>query len=497
MNAYPEVSAAGLDGCDPAELGQLTATVERILPAIEEFWRYEGRDDAARRRPGWLARLDVPLPEAGGGIGAVAADLAEVVIPNGARVSEPGWSSFITTGPTTSAVAAWLAAAAAGSQRYAVHAFNTLERVALGWVAELCGIPAACQGVFSSGGSTANLVALGAARQWAFERRGMDVSAEGLPPGTRARVYASEQAHNTIQRATAVLGLGRAGTRRIACDARQRLDVAALRAAIAEDERDGVVPVAVVGTAGTTDTGAIDPLGDLAEIARDHGAWFHIDGAYGLIAAASPMLRPAFAAVADADSVIVDPHKWLATGAGCAATYVRDARLLLRAFGQGAATYYQESSFSSGEDDAVVQFDSIGIPYMDMGVEMSAPSRGVLAWAVLRELGRTGVAVRVERHIGLARHLAQRARQHPRLELLLEPELSIVCFRYAASDAVNAEILLRLRRATRSIPSSTVVGGRLAIRPCFINPHTQLADVDALVDHVITIGDELTGTQSG
>ena len=160
-----------------------------------------------------------------------------------------------------------------------------------------------------------------------------------------------------------------------------------------------------MGTAGTTDTGAIDPLGDLAEVAREHGAWFHIDGAYGLIAAASPTLRPAFAAVADADSVIVDPHKWLATGVGCAATYVRDAGLLLRAFAQGAAAYL-EGSFSCEEHDAVVQFDSIGIPYMDMGIELSAPSRGVLAWAVLRELGRAGVAARVERHVGFARHVA-------------------------------------------------------------------------------------------
>ena len=442
--------------------------------------------------PGWTC----PCLRTAGGIGAVVADLAEAVIPNGARISEPGWSGFITTGPTTSAVAAWLAAAAAGSQRYAVQAFNTLERVALDWVAQLCAIPAAHQGVLSSGGSTANLVALGAARQWAFERRGLDVSQDGLPSGAQARIYASERAHHTIQRATAVLGLGRAGTRHIACDARQRIDVTALRAAIAEDKRDGVVPVAVVGSAGTTDTGAIDPLADLAEVAREHGAWFHVDGAYGLIAAASPTLRPAFAGVADADSVIVDPHKWLATGAGCAATYVRDAGLLLRAFAQGAAAYL-EGSFSSEEHDAVVQFDSIGIPYMDMGVELSAPSRGVLAWAVLRELDRAGVAARVERHIGFARHLAQRARQHPRLELLLEPELSIVCFRYAASDAVNAEILLRLRRTTRSIPSSTVIGGRLAIRPCYINPHTRLADVDTLVDHVTAIGDELTGTQSG
>jgi glutamate/tyrosine decarboxylase-like PLP-dependent enzyme len=127
----------------------------------------------------------------------------------------------------------------------------------------------------------------------------------------------------------------------------------------------------------------------------------------------------------------------------------------------------------------------------------SVIAAGLGTWAVLRELGRAGVAARVERHIGFARHLAQRARQHPRLELLLEPELSIVCFRYAASDAVNAEILLRLRRTTRSIPSSTVVAGHLAIRPCFINPRTRLADVDTLVDHVITIGDELTGLQSG
>src|SRR5262249_53665891 len=173
-------------------------TVERIVPAIEQFRRYDGRDEAARRRPGWLARLDVPLPEDGGGLEAVVTDLAEVVIPNGTRIGEPGWSGFITTGPTTSAVAAWLAAAAAGGQRYAVQVFNTLERVALDWVAQLCGIPAAHQGVLSSGGSTANLIALGAARQWAFERRGLDVSQDGLPSGTQARIYASEQAHHTV-----------------------------------------------------------------------------------------------------------------------------------------------------------------------------------------------------------------------------------------------------------------------------------------------------------
>ena len=491
MSRFAQTTPAALTESDPAELGLLTPTVEQLLPAVEEFWRYADRDDAARARPGWLARLDGDLPEVGGGISAVVHDLTDVIIPNGSRISEPGWSGFITTGPTTSAVAAWLASAAVGGQRYMVHAFNHLERVALDWIAQLCGIPATHQGVLSSGGSTANLVALGAARQWAFEQRGVDVSEDGLPGGVRARVYASEQAHHTIQRSTGVLGLGRAGTRHVPCDASGRIDVAALRAALIEDRRDDVVPVAVVGIAGTTDTGAIDPLDDLAEVAREFGAWFHVDGAYGLIAAASDSFRPAFAAVAHADSVIVDPHKWLATGVGCAATYVRDAALLLRAFAQGEAAYL-EGAFSSDEHDAHVQFDGIGVPYMDMGVELSSPSRGVLVWAVLRELGRAGVAARVERHVGFARHVAERVRAHPRLDLLLEPELSVACFRYAADDAVNAEILLRLRRTTRSIPTSTTVGGRLAIRPCFINPRTRLEDVDALVDDVIAIGDELT-----
>jgi len=480
-----------LDQPDPAELGSLTPTMERLLPAVEEFWRYAERDDAARWRPDWLARLGVDLPETGGGIDEVVRDLTEVVIPNGSRVGEPGFTGFITTGPTTAAMAAWLASAAAGGQRYMVQAFNHLERVGLDWLAQLCGVPVGYQGVLSSGGSTANLVALGAARQWALEQRGIDVSENGLPSDVPLRVYASEQAHHTIQRSTGVLGMGRAGTCHVPCDAQGRLDVAALRAALTDDRRAGVLPVAVVGIAGTTDTGAIDPLDDVAEVAREHGAWFHVDGAYGLIAAASEKYRPIFAAVAEADSVIVDPHKWLCTGVGCAATYVRDAGLLIRAFAQGEAAYL-EGAFSSDEDNALVQFDSVGIPYMDMGVELSAPSRGVLVWAVLRELGRAGVAARVERHIGFARHVAQRAREHPRLELLLEPDLSVVCFRYAADDEVNAEILIRLRRTTRSIPTSTTVDGCLAVRPCFINPRTQLADVDALVDAVIAIGDDLT-----
>lgn len=491
MTVTSGVAAAVDEGFDPAELGLLSPTIDRMLPAIERFRRYAEPDHAARNRPAWSRRLDMPLPESGAGLDGVIGDLTEVVIPNGSRVGDPGFTGFIATGATTGAVAAWLASVAAGPQRYLVQAFNTLERVGLEWLAELCGIPPSHQGVFSSGGSTANLVALGAARQWTFEKLGIDAAQDGLPAGVTARIYASEQAHHTIQRSAGVLGLGRRSTRSVACDDGGRMHVAALQEAMIADRRAGVVPLAVVGIAGTTDTGAIDPLDAMAEVAHQHDTWFHVDGAYGLIAAASELIRPRLAGVAQADSVIVDPHKWLATGVGCAATYVRDSGLLLRAFAQGPAAYL-EGSFASDEGDVVTQFDSIGIPYQDMGVELSAPSRGVVVWAVLRELGRAGVARRVERHVAFARHVADRVRRHPRLELLLEPELSIVCFRYAADDAVNQEILRRLARSTRTIPSSTVVRGRVAIRPCFINPHTERAHVDALVDNVIALGDHLT-----
>ena len=485
---------SAVDIGEPAEVGRIADALAQLLPAIEQFWAYPDRDDSGARRRAWQERLGGALPEAGQGLDAVLADLRESVVPNGSRIGEPGWAGFITTGPTTSATAAWLASAAAGGQRYLVQSFNSLERISLQWLAQLCGLDPAMQGVYSSGGSTANLVALGAARQWAFEQRGVDVGQDGLPSGATARIYTSEQAHKTIQRSAAVLGLGRHGTRHIAVDADQRIDLAALRSALVEDRAAGIVPVAIVGVAGTTDTGAIDPLDQLADLAEEFGTWFHVDGAYGLIAAASPRLQAQLAPARRAHSAIVDPHKWLATGVGCAATFVQDSGVLLRAFTEGEAAYL-EGSFSSGEEEAVVQFDSIGVPYADMGVELSSPSRGVTVWAVLREIGRAGVAARVERHCAYARHVTQRATAHPRLEALTDPDLSVACFRYRADDAVNAQILQQLRRTTRSIPSSTVVDGRFAIRPCYINPRTTLAQVDELVDNVVRLGDELTGVK--
>jgi aromatic-L-amino-acid decarboxylase len=479
---------------DPAETQRLREALLRLLPALERFTESPQPDAVAAYAPGTVPSEPDGLPEAGVGLARMVDELS-LVVDNGCRISAPGFLGYITTGATTAGVLAHTATAVAGGQRYLLHAFNALEWTGLRWLADLCGLPAGVAGVFTSGGSTANLIALGAARQAAYERHGVDVAADGLPAGLPGRIYASEQAHRTVHRAAAVLGLGRGAVQAIPTDPSGRIDVDALDAALRRDVAAGVVPVATVAVAGTTDTGAVDPIDQVTKVARAHGSWVHVDGAYGLVARGVPEVEHLFAGVDEADSWIVDPHKWLATGLGVGATFVRDGALLTRAFTEGHAAYLEGSFADEGTFES--QFDALAGPWPDQSVELSAPPRGVLVWAVLREIGRAGVHQRVARDLGLARALADRVRADERLELLGEPQLSITCFRYRASgtaaevDRVNVRILERLRRETPFVPSSTVVGGAFALRACFINPRTTSDVVAGLCDAVVRFGDEL------
>ena len=324
---------------DTAEIGRLTDAIVELLPHLEAVWRWDTPEPRPADRSEWLAELDRPLPDAGVGLDQVLDELARLVVPYGPRAGKPGFSGFIVNGPTTTGVVANLAATAASPHRYLLTAPNHLEAMSLQWLQSLLGVPARHQGVYSTGGSVANLVALGAARQAAYEARGVDPAADGIDgPG---RIYASVEAHNTIARSAAVLGLGRHSVHPIPVDDHQRMDVDAVADAIAADREAGVLPVAIVGTAGTTNTGAIDPLDELADVAGATDVWFHVDGAYGLLAAAVPELAPRFAGVARADSVIVDPHKWLCTPIGIGASFVRDRDLLHRAFTEDPADYLE------------------------------------------------------------------------------------------------------------------------------------------------------------
>ena len=270
----------------------------------------------------------------------------------------------------------------------------------------------------------------------------------------------------------------------------------ALEAALTADRDAGVLPVAVVAAAGTTNTGAIDPIRGAGELAHAFGAWYHVDGAYGLPGILDERVAPLYDGLDLADSAIVDPHKWLGAPVGIAATFVRDRAILHRAFTQEPAEYL-EGAFA--DDDAQASLDAMGIPYFDFAVELSAPPRGVQVWAILREIGVKGLRQRVVDDNDFARQVAARAHADPRLEVLAEPVLSICGFRYRTDaerdwDAVNRSILRRLARETEFVVSSTVIDGRFMLRPCFINARTSPTDVDRFVDTVLRFGDELVRT---
>jgi aromatic-L-amino-acid/L-tryptophan decarboxylase len=479
---------------DAAETGRLQELLSALGTGLDRFLTFE-HPDALHPSMRWRESLDAPLPKQGVGIERIVDELLRHVIPGGSAVPRPGFSSFITTGGTTASTLASTAASIASPQRYGHTAFNFLEDLSLRWLAELFGLKG-MQGVYSSGGSVANLLALGAARQRAFERLGHDPAADGVHGAVA--IYATQEAHHTIRRAAGVLGLGRRAVHAIACDRRGRMDATALRTSLEEGRRAGVLPLAVVASAGTTNTGAIDPLQAVGELAREFGAWFHVDGAYGLPGILDERVALQYRGLDAADSVIVDPHKWLGAAVGVAATFVRDRGLLKRAFTQEPATYLEGSMESGGAEAQRIEhsMDDFGIPYYDFGVELSAPSRGVVVWSLIREIGVDGIAERIRRHNDMAAYVSKEARSHPNLELLLEPTLSICCFRYVAPDiddldGLNQQLHRRLMRANRNMPSTTRVNGRLALRPCFVGARSEMGHARELVADVLRIGAEL------
>jgi aromatic-L-amino-acid/L-tryptophan decarboxylase len=507
-------------GGDAARTDGLGAAIARLMPALEEFLRFEGPDGAARRSQ-WRGALDVALPEEGAGAEAVLAALAEVVIPNGLRTGASGFCGWVTGGTATVPAAATLAAAIAAPQRWWVGPGNVLELVALRWLAELLDLPHRA-GSLVSGGALGNLIALTAARQHAAERRGIDPAADGIAALPAPRVYAGEGVHGVVPRALAVLGLGRNALTRIPPGrrgarppeatsqpegaagrgdaagatraARPPIDVDALRAAIDADLSAGRTPVAIVATAGDAATGAIDPIDALRAVASEHGIWLHVDAAYGGFARLDPRVRSAFGDLGAVDSIVVDPHKWLAVPVGCGAVLVRDAGCLERALALEPAPYLGITR--RGPADPGSAFDEMGEGRPDHTLEHSAPARGVAVWAALLELGRRGVAARVGRHLDCARRVADRVRQSDELELLAGPTLSIVCFRYhpphirqsGILERLNEAILRAVRERGRVVPSATRIDSKLAIRACFLGPRTGLADADALVDEVLAAG---------
>ena len=471
---------------EKAETGRLQPLLSRVGESLDQYLKFE-YPDALAARERWQTALDRPVPQQGIGIDAVVDEILTYLVPYGPPVPKPGFTGYIVTGGTTAAAVASTAAYIASPVRYLPTAFNFVEELSLDWLAQMFGL-GAMKGIYSSGGSVANLIALGAARQAAFEKIGRDPARDGVD--RPVAVYASRECHHTIQRSCGVLGVGRHAVRAVDCDISGRLRVDALAAAVEADLGAGILPMAIVANAGTTNTGAI---------ARQHGIWLHVDGAYGLPGILDSRVSDRYRGIEMADSVIVDPHKWLGAAAGIAATFVHDRSLLQRAFTQEPADYLEGTIQQADAPEPRVEhtMDDFGIPYYDYGVELTAPCRGIAVWAMLREIGVDGIRARIERHNDMAREVADFCRQHDNLELLLEPTLSICCFRYIAPgvddlDLLNQRLHRRLIHENEHLPSTTRVNGQLALRPCFLGARTGRDEVEGMLQSILRIGAALT-----
>jgi aromatic-L-amino-acid decarboxylase len=436
-----------------------------------------------------------PLPQEG----CAGTDLLESITPllfdHSLHNGHPRFFGYITSSAAPLGALADLLAAGINQNcglRDLAPAANAIEIQAVAWLAELIGFPTPCGGLMVSGGNVANIVAFLAARR---DRARWDIRREGLSASTgRPRVYASRETHTWIEKAADISGFGTDAIRWIATDAAQRLDTDALERALEQDRRAGDWPVLIVGTAGNVSTGAIDELETIAAIAREHEIWFHVDGAYGAPAACLPEAPKALESIALADSVALDPHKWLYAPIEAACTLVRDPEALRNAF-RFRPDYYRLDDDSGGG----------GLDYFEHGLQNTRGFRALKVWLCLRQAGRLGYEQSIRKDIALARRLFERAKATDELEAGT-CNLSITTLRYRPADAattpawndyvdrLNQSLLIEIQKGGAAYLSNAVINDCYFLRACIVNFRTRESDIDALVELVVALGRKIDAT---
>jgi len=414
---------------------------------------------------------DEPMPQ-----DMLVAHLRDAVLGYSLKSGHPAHLAYITgTGTVPGAAADLLASglnANAGGWLLSPAA-TEIELQLTRWFARLLGLPQTAGGMIVAGGGVANFIALKAARD---AMAGLKTRDTGVT--TPLAIYCSEEAHVTIDRAADMLGLGTSAVRHVG--------VGHLAAAIENDRAAGVTPAVVVGTAGTTSTGEIEPLPELADIAALHGLWFHVDAAYGGAVALSEKLRPLLAGIERANSVTLDPHKWLSTPLGSGCIVVRDFQSLADSFDVYAAYVHEEDELGRG---------------VNLGFRGPQFSRGFDAlkvWVSLLAHGRAAYARRIEHDIELTRYLAARVEERPDFELL-STALSICCFRYRPDgmnepeqlNRLNERLVSELQLDGRVYPSNAILGGRHCLRTCIVNFRTEAEDLDRVLEVAAEVGSTL------
>jgi len=430
------------------------------------------------------AAFDEPLPETGLPAEAVLAAVRERILPRPFGNSHPRFFAFINaTADPLGIVADYLAASMNSNCWGGDHAAIHVERQVLRWLAAILGLPETSEGILTSGGSMANFTALATARR----AQAPAVRESGFAGTEPLVVYVSDEVHNCVDKAVDLLGIGWQQLRKIQTDEAFRIRIDLLKQAIADDRRAGRKPAIVVGNAGTVNTGAIDPLDELAALCAAEGLWFHVDGAYGAMAAISKSLKPLFRGLERADSVAADPHKWLYVPYEAGATLVREPGRMAEAFARPAP-------YLVHDPESPVRGP---VSFNERGPELSRGFKALKVWMGLKRHGVAGYAAAVDHDVAMARALAEAVEAHPDFELMAPPVLSIVGFRYRprAKDLGEPELASLNRRIVNELVGSgafflapTLLKGRTAMRVAIVNFRTREHDVRALVDEAANAG---------
>ena len=465
---------------DPQDWNEIRAQGHRMLDDMIDY--------AAniRERPVWSpipddvrARFRESLPLKPSDLGEVYREFTDCIVPYATGNVHPGFMGWVHGGGTAvGMLAEMLAAGLNANLGGRDHIPIEVERQIVEWTRAMFGFPAEASGLFVTGTSMANLMAVLVARTSAL---GSLVRRHGIGnEGALLTAYTSAAAHGCVAKAMDLAGFGSDALRCIKVDRFHRIDVAALRAQIAIDREAGLKPFLVVGSAGTVDIGAVDDLRALSDVCREENLWFHVDGAYGALGIISPALASRLAGLENADSIALDFHKWGQVPYDAGFLIVRDGRKHQEAFAAPAAYLRREiRGLAAGSQWPC-----------DLGPDLSRGFRALKTWFTLKTYGTEKLGAMITRTCALAGYLEARILAEPRLELLAPVQLNIVCFRYRADDGnqINGDIVADIQESGIAAPSTTVLDGQLAIRAAIINHRTDTCDIDALVSAVLDFG---------
>jgi aromatic-L-amino-acid decarboxylase len=459
---------------DPDDWEELRGLGHRMLDDMVDYIRTVRERSVWTPMPAGLReefRAAIPLNPSSAD--NVYAEFARTVVPYALGNVHPGFMGWVHGGGTPIGMLAEMLAGGLNSNLGGRdHPAIFVENQIVEWMRALFKFPESASGLFVTGTSQANLLAVLAARTKALGRGSRAV---GLGAGgAKLRAYTSRAAHGCIIKAMEVSGLGSNALRLVAVDEQQRIKVDALAQAIAEDRRAGLMPFLVVASAGTVDVGAIDDLNAIAALCRDEKLWFHVDGAFGALAMMAPSLAPRLTGIEQAHSIAFDFHKWAQVPYDSGFVLMRERSEQLDAFAAPAAYLRRETrGVAAGE-----------VWPCDLGTDLSRGFRALKTWFTLKTFGMNRIGAVIEHCCEVARHLESRVRAEPALELLAPAQLNIVCYRHRTQDPdrFNAELAIAIQESGVAVPSTTRIDGKLAIRACIVNHRTTKRDVDALID---------------